>query len=177
MATFYDDMEEIRHIILDIPHESDGCIQSWEDIDEDSDDLPEAENSYNQPFTDVSTDSGQMSNSQNRVAAPSRTRVAQQREKVPEINWGHMDEVTNVKYPEFLGPKHGPIKDFVDSEPVIFFGQMFTDKIWDLLVTETNRYTRQDIFVGFLFGTFINKIRLNTEKWLFLPVLAAIFNI
>ena len=43
MATFYDDMEEIRHIILDIPHESDGCIQSWEDIGEDSDDLPEAE--------------------------------------------------------------------------------------------------------------------------------------
>ena len=97
-----------------------------------------------------------------------------------------MDEVTNVKYPEFLGPKHGPIKDFVDSEPVIFFGQMFTDKIWDLLVTETNRYTRQAkvnnleemrCFVGFLFGTFRNKIRLNTEKWLFLPVLAAIFNI
>ena len=54
-----------------------------------------------------------------------------------------MDEVTNVDYPEFLGPKHGPIKEFVDSEPVIFFDQLFTDEIWDLLDTETNRYTRQ----------------------------------
>ena len=46
MATFHDDMEETRLIILDIPHGSDRYIQSWEDIDEeDSDDLPDAKNS------------------------------------------------------------------------------------------------------------------------------------
>ena len=69
-----------------------------------------------------------MSSSQDRAAALSRKRVAQQHEKVPEINWGQMDEVTNVDYPEFLGPEHGPVEDFaVDSEPVIFFNQLFTD--------------------------------------------------
>ena len=96
-----------------------------------------------------------------------------------------------MEYPQFLGPKHGPIKDFVDSEPVIFFDQLFTDELWDPLVTETNRYARQAkvnnwedsnrdemrCFIGILFETSINKIRLNTEKCLLLPVLAAIFNI
>ena len=95
---------------------------------EDSDGLPEAENIQNQLLADVSDENEQMSSSQNRAAAPSRKRVAQQREKVPEINWGQMDEVTNVDYPEFLGPEHGPVEDFaVDSEPVIFFNQLFTD--------------------------------------------------
>ena len=84
--------KKIRRVILDIPHESDGYIQSWEDIDEDdSDDLPEAENSKYQSFADVSCESEQMSNFQNRVAVLSRKRVAQQGEKVPEINWGQMD--------------------------------------------------------------------------------------
>ena len=96
-----------------------------------------------------------------------------------------------MEYPEFVGPKRGPIKDFIDSESVIFFDQLFTDELWDLPVTETTRYARQAkvnnwedsnrdemrCFIGFLFGTSINKIRLNTEKCLFRPVLAAIFNI
>ena len=181
MATFYDDIDEIHSIILDIPYESDGSIQSWEDIDEeDSDDLPEAENSPNQLLADVSDENEQMSSSQNRVAAPSRKRVAQPREKVPEINWGQMDEVTNVDYPEFLGPEHGPVEDFaVDSEPVIFFDQPFTDELWNLLVTETNRYATQArvnnwqdtnrdemrCFTGFLFGTSINKISQLDDIW------------
>ena len=154
MATFYDDMDEIHRIILDTPYESDGSIQSWEDIDEeDSDDLPEAENSQDQPLADVSSENEQMSNSQNHVAAPSHKRVPQRREKVPEINWGQMDEVANVEYPEFLGREHGPVEDFaVDSEPVIFFDQLFTDELWDLLVTETNWYARQ---AGFFIISFI----------------------
>ena len=77
----------------------------------------------------------------------------QRREKVPEINWGQMDEVSNVEYPEFLGREHGPVEDFaVDSEPVIFFDQLFTDELWDLLVTETNWYARQ---AGFFIISFI----------------------
>ena len=181
MTTFYDDIDEIHRIILDILYESDGSIQSWEDIDEeDSDDLPEAENSPNQLLADVSDENEQMSSSQNRVAALSRKRVAQPREKVPEINWGQMDEVTNVDYPEFLGPEHGPVEDFaVDSEPVIFFDQLFTDELWNLLVTETNRYATQAgvnnwedtnrdeirCFIGFLFGTSINKISQLDDIW------------
>ena len=121
-----------------------------------------------------------MSSSQNRAAAPSRKRVAQQREKVPEINWGQMDEVTNVDYPKFLDPEHGPVEDFaVNSEPVIFFNQLFTDELWNLLVTETNRYPRQAgvnnwedtnsdemrCFIGFLFGTSINKISQLNDIW------------
>ena len=83
MATFYDDMDEIHRIILDTPYESDGSIQSWEDINkEDSDDLPGAENSQDQPLADVSGENEQMSNSQNRVATASRKRVPQWREKV-----------------------------------------------------------------------------------------------
>ena len=55
MATFYDDIDEIHLIILNIPYESDGSIQSWEDVDEeDSDDLPEAENCQNQLLADIS---------------------------------------------------------------------------------------------------------------------------
>lgn len=63
---------------------------------------------------------------------------------VPEINWGELDEVVNVAYPEFSGPENGPVHNFdVDSEPVVFFDRLFTDELWDLLITETNRYARQ----------------------------------
>lgn len=92
---------------------------------------------------------------------------------VPEINWGELDEVVNVAYPGFSGPENGPVHNFdVDSEPVVFFDRLFTDELWDLLITETNRYARQAnvnnwvdttqeemrCFIGFLFGTSINKI-------------------
>ena len=64
-------------------------------------------------------------------------------------------------------------------EPVVFFDQLFTDELWDLLITETNRYarqanvnnwvdtTREEIrcFIGFLFGTSINKISQLDDIW------------
>ena len=53
-----------------------------------------------------------------------------------------------------------------------FFDKLFTNELWELLVTETNRYARQNnvnnwqdttkeeirCFIGFLFGISINKI-------------------
>ena len=148
MASFYPDEEglkEIRRIVIDTPYESDGSIQSWEDIsDEDMSDSSEDENAEDEDF---SVDSGQNlqlpSTFGNRVPVAVRRR-AQRRQTVPEINWGDLDEVAVVDYLEFLGPKHGPVKVFpLDSEPVVFFDKLFTDELWDLMVTETNRYARQ----------------------------------
>ena len=67
----------------------------------------------------------------------------------------------------------------IDSEPIVFFDQLFTNELWDLLVTETNRYAGQKhvngwqdtsreemrCFVGFLFGISINKIAEINDVW------------
>ena len=56
---------------------------------------------------------------------------------------------------------------------------MFTDELWELLVTETNRYARQNnvnnwqdtsleemrCFIGFLYGTSINKVSQLDDVW------------
>ena len=85
-----------------------------------------------------------------------------------------------VQYPEFRGPEHGPTFDFeVDSLPVVNFDALFTNVLWDLLVTETNRYTRQKnvnnwndttreemrCFIGFLFGISINNVAEINDIW------------
>ena len=90
-----------------------------------------------------------------------------------EINWGELDEVVDVAFPEFSGPELEPVYNFdVDSEPVVSFDPLFTVQFWDLLITETNRYARpanvndwvdamqeeMRCFIGFLFGTSINNI-------------------
>ena len=60
-----------------------------------------------------------------------------------------------------------------------FFDKLFTNELWDLLVTETNRYARQNnvnnwqdtnlqemrCFIGFLYGTSINKISQLDDVW------------
>ena len=62
--------------------------------------------------------------------------------------------------------EHEPLHNFDgDSEPVVFFDRLFTDELCDLLITNTNRYDRQEnvsnwvdttreemrCFIGFLF--------------------------
>ena len=75
-------------------------------------------------------------------------------------------------FPEFSRPEYEPVHNFdADSEPVVSLDQWFTDELRDLLITDTNRYARQAnvnnwvdttheemrCFIGFLFGTSINK--------------------
>ena len=44
-----------------------------------------------------------------------------------EINWGELDEVVDVAFPEFSGPELEPVYNFdVDSEPVVSFDPLFT---------------------------------------------------
>ncbi len=71
------------------------------------------------------------------------------------------------------------LPDEVDSDPVAFFDKLFTNELWDLLVTETNRYARQNnannwqdtnlqemrCFIGFLYGTPINQIGQLDDVW------------
>ena len=88
---------------------------------------------FNIPYTGIKDEQTQ-----------NHSRRVRKRQTVPEMNWGELDEVVDAAYPEFSGPEHGPVHNFdVDSEPVAFFDQLFTNKLWDLLVTETNRYARQ----------------------------------
>ena len=41
----------------------------------------------------------------------------------------------------------------VDSLPVVFFDALFTNELWDLLVTETNRYARRKIEITGMYFT------------------------
>ncbi|PFX13075.1 PiggyBac transposable element-derived protein 1 [Stylophora pistillata] len=90
------------------------------------------------------------STSEIRVRTQNRNRSSGKRQTVPEINWGELEEVVNVAYPEFSGPEHGPVHNFdVDSEPVVFLDQLFTDELWDQLVTETNSIALCKTLKGF----------------------------
>lgn len=145
MASFYSDLDEIQRIVLYALDVNDGSIQSWEDIsEEDSDDPSAAENTQDQDLADGTSETEQLPSTSGSHVRTSVNNRAQRRNRAPEINWGELDEVTNVDYPEFLGLEHGPVENFaVDSDPVVFFDKIFTDELWDLLVTEANRYAGQ----------------------------------
>ncbi|XP_022804152.1 piggyBac transposable element-derived protein 3-like [Stylophora pistillata] len=181
MASRYTSLDEIHGIIFDAPDDSDDSIHSWdEDSNEEISDPHEAEDVQNQNLQRDFGNEEMHSTSEIRVPTQNRNRSSGKRQTVPEINWGDLDEVVNVAYPEFSGPQHGPVHSFdVDSEPVVFFDQLFTDELWDLLVTKTNRYARQAnvnnwvdttqeeirCFIGFLFGTSINKNSQLDDIW------------
>ena len=181
MAARYTSLGEIHRIIFDAPDDSNDSIQSWEeDSDEEISDPDGAEDVQNQDLRCDFGNEEMRSTAEIRVRTQNRNRSSGKRQTVPEINWGELDEVVNVAYPEFSGPEHGPVHNFdVYSEPVVFFDQLFMDDVWDLPITETNRCARQAnvnnwvdttweeiwCFIGFLFGTSINKISQLGDIW------------
>lgn len=185
MASYITDMEEIHQIIFETPDSSDDSGEDW------SDDSEENTGNNSEP-EHADSPRGEQQNREERpqASASAATRrpasaVRRRRNQTvaqtsPAIQWSDVNERFLVDYPDFQGPDHGPTFAFViDSEPIVFFDQLFTNELWDLLVTETNRYARQKhvngwqdtsreemrCFVGFLFGISINKIAEINDVW------------
>ena len=185
MASYITDIEEIHRIIFEAWDSSDDSGEDW------SDDSEENTGNNSEP-EHADSPCGEQENREEReqASASAATRhpasaVRRRRNQTaaqtsPAIQWSDVNERFLVDYPDFQGPDHGQTFSFViDSEPIVFFDQLFTNELWDLLVTETNRYARQKhdngwqdtsreemrCFVRFLFGISINKIAEINDVW------------
>ena len=96
------------------------------------------------------------------------------------LDWSGVHDLHEKNYPAFSGPDHRQTHAFdVDSDPVALFDKLFKHELWELLVTETNRYARQNnannwqdtnlqeirCFIGFLYGTSIHQISQLDDVW------------
>lgn len=185
MARYINDIDEIHRIIFDAPSESEDSSDFSElesDVDEIEDENEEETMANSGSVETTGGTSNSSSSLQSAVGSTmaSILQIPHPNQKQTIINWGPLDQSYDKDYPVFTGPEHGPTREYsTDSDPVVFFDQLFTDELWELLVEETNRFARQNktakwtdttkdelrCFVGFLYGTSINKISQIDDVW------------
>ena len=147
MADRIDDMAELHGIIFETPDSSDDFFSSWSDYSEsESAAMPRGFEQRERASTSTAP--------ARRVLVGRRRQQQRAAQQNPPIEWSATNERFVVQYPEFRGPEHGQTFDFeVDSLPVVFFDALLTNELWDLLVTETNRYARRKIEITGMYFT------------------------
>ena len=146
MASYLTDMDEIHRIIFEAPDSSDDSWQSSsEDSSQSSNDDSEPENAQTPRVREQEVQPSTSGTSSQQFSARKQRQRVLPAQNNKETQWRPINERYEVQYPQFAGPEHGPTFDFeVDSDPAVFFDKLFTNELWELLVTETNRYARQN---------------------------------